>query len=118
MSSWELRFDQFLDNNPNIIEWASEEIVIPYIKPTDGKVHKYYPDFYIKYKTKTGNIVRELIEIKPKNQVTLRKRANLYEQLTYAVNSAKWMAAKSFCESHGLIFRIVTEVELFGGRPK
>jgi hypothetical protein len=118
MSSWELKFNHFLDNNANILEWASEEIAIPYIKPTDGRLHKYYPDYYIMYKNKTGNIVREVIEIKPKSQVNLKKRANLYEQLTFAVNEAKWRAAEQFCQHHGFKFRIVTEDHLFGGKPK
>lgn len=118
MSSWEQRFNVFLDNNANILEWASEEIVIPYIKPTDGRVHKYYPDYYIMYKNKSGDIIREIIEIKPKNQVVLRKKANVYEQIQFAVNDAKWAAAKAFCDHHGLIFRIISEDKLFGGRQK
>ncbi len=119
MSSWELKFNHFLDNNANILEWASEEIAIPYIKPTDGKLHKYYPDYYIMYKNKDGAIIREVIEIKPKSQVNLKKRANLYEQLTFAVNKAKWEAAERFCQQYGLKFRIVTEDHLFAnGRTK
>jgi len=48
-SSWELQFMTFCDNSPSIIEWASEEIAIPYVKPTDKRVHYYYLDFWIKY---------------------------------------------------------------------
>jgi hypothetical protein len=47
MSSWELQADKFLDDNPNVLRWSSEEIVIPYVKPTDGKVHRYYPDYWV-----------------------------------------------------------------------
>lgn len=122
MSSWELSFNKFLDNNPNVIGWASEEIAIPYVKPTStrkNKIHKYYPDYYVKYKDKHGNIIQEIIEIKPNNQIQAPKRrgknkkTQLYEQLTWVVNCAKWKAAQQFCNKYGIRFRIVTEKELF-----
>jgi hypothetical protein len=117
MSSWEFRFNIFLDNNPNILEWASEEIAIPYIKPTDGKIHKYYVDYYIKYKTRSGEIKTELVEIKPAAQTAPSKSRNsntrLYENITYAINQAKWESAKRFAEQRGWIFRIITEQQLF-----
>lgn len=65
MSSWELNFHQFLDSNPNVLEWSSEEIKIPYLKPTTGRVHVYLPDYWIKYVTKQGELVEEIIEVKP-----------------------------------------------------
>lgn len=113
MSSWELNFDKFLDGNPNILRWSSECIGIPYIKPTDQKVHTYYPDYWIEYKDKNGNIVQEILEIKPKSQVTLGKRPSKYAQLTWAVNMAKWESCKRFCESKGIGFKILTEEQLF-----
>lgn len=117
MSSWELQFDKFLDNNPNVLRWSSEEIAIPYIKPTTGKVHRYYPDYWVEFKNKQGEIVQEIIEVKPKSQ-TQRSRSRkaknkLYEDLTYAVNIAKWQACTAFCNKYGIKFRIVTEQELF-----
>ena len=118
-SSWELSFCRFLDSNPNILEWASEEIVIPYIKPTDGKVHRYFPDFWIKYKDKNGHIIQNMIEVKPAAQTKppsskgKRKKQQLYETITYAINIAKWKAATEFCNKYGMKFRIVTEMELF-----
>ena len=47
-SMWEKKFMIFCDRTRSIVEWGSEEIIIPYRCPTDGKVHRYYPDFYIK----------------------------------------------------------------------
>lgn len=46
-SSWEAAFMQFADLNPNVTKWGSEEIAIPYIKPTDSKIHRYIPDFWM-----------------------------------------------------------------------
>ena len=43
-SMWERKVMSSLDRNENVLEWASEEIVIPYESPFDGKVHRYYPD--------------------------------------------------------------------------
>ena len=64
----------YCDNNPNIIEWGSEEIIIPYRSPVDRKVHRYFPDFYIKYRTSNGEVKREIIEVKPKSQCFPPKR--------------------------------------------
>ena len=47
-SSWEQKFMKFCDRTSSIVEWGSEEYIIPYRCPTDGRRHRYYPDFYIK----------------------------------------------------------------------
>lgn len=119
MSSWELSMNKFLDDNPNILRWSSEEIVIPYVKPTDGKVHKYYPDYWVEFQNKHGDVVSEIWEVKPKNQTTppktrgKNKKTQLRESITYAVNVAKWGAATQFCNKYKLKFRIITENQLF-----
>lgn len=116
-SSWELNMHKFLDNNPNVIKWASEEIAIPYLKPTDKKIHRYFPDYYVEYKDRFDNICKEIIEVKPATQTKAPRKGNrkniLYEQLTYAINIAKWQAANEFCKKHGIKFKIVTENQLF-----
>jgi hypothetical protein len=117
-SSWELRFNDFLDSNPNILRWGSEVVVVPYIKPTDGKVHKYYVDYVIEYQNKDGETLIELIEVKPLNQVKSprggKRKSLVYETLTFEINKSKWMAATKFAESKGWKFRIITEQQLFG----
>jgi hypothetical protein len=117
MSSYELQTHTFFDNNPNVIAWSSETVVIPYIKPTDGKVHRYMVDYYVKYVNTRGEVVEELIEVKPLQQ-TKRSRSRkaaskLYEDVTYAVNLAKWDAATRFAASRGWKFRIITERSIF-----
>jgi len=120
MSSWELSVHKFLDNNPNVLEWASEEVVIPYVKPTDGRVHKYYVDYWVRFKTRTGEIVTELWEVKPEKEINPPKRSRgksrqtvLYEELTYAVNKAKWHSAALFAQQQGWKFRLMTEKQIF-----
>lgn len=122
MSSWELECFRVLDNNPNVIHWSSEEIAIPYIKPTDGKLHKYYPDLFICCRTKSGEKKWTLIEIKPLAQTkppSSRSKHLLYEQITHAVNLSKWKAAQAWCERQSVLmreqitFQIVTERQLF-----
>lgn len=116
MSSWELETHQFFDGNEKVVRWSSEEIAIPYIKPTDGRIHKYYPDYYVEYINNAGQLIKEIIEVKPLSQ-TKAPRSNhkhkLYEQLTFAVNVAKWEAAQSFCRQRGIKFRIITEKSIF-----
>lgn len=118
-SSWELQYCEFLDNNPNVIQWSSEEIAIPYRKPTDGRVHRYYPDFWVRFTNRDGKVVEELIEIKPLKQVNepttqgKRKKQQIYEQVQHAVNRAKWEAAGIFCNKYNMKFKIITERDMF-----
>jgi hypothetical protein len=107
----------FCDNNPSIIEWGSEEVIIPYRAP-DGKVRRYYPDFYIKVREKDGKISKYIIEIKPKRQTQppneKNKRTTAYREavLTFAKNQAKWSAAREYCEDRQMNFLILTEDHL------
>lgn len=130
-SSWELEYNRFLDNNKNVLEWSSEEIAIPYVKPTTKRVHRYFPDYWIKYVNKKGEIVQEIIEIKPAKEASnalfliehnfksmppsrsKNPKTRTYEQLTTLINAAKWKAALNFCHKYGMKFRVVTENQLF-----
>lgn len=115
-SSYELEMNRFLDGNQRVLKWGSEIIAIPYIKPTDKKVHKYFVDYYVEYIDKNGEIKKELIEVKPFAQTSAPRggsKHSLYEQLTYAVNIAKWQACQKWCDAHGITFRIVSEKTLF-----
>ena len=69
-SLWERKFMVYCDNNERILEWGSEEIALPYRSPVDNRVHRYFPDFYIKVKESTGEIKKYLIEIKPLKQLS------------------------------------------------
>jgi hypothetical protein len=118
-SSWELKFMQWCDRNPNVIEYASEEFCIPYLSPIDGRVHRYFPDFIMKVKEQSGEIKRYIIEIKPKRQTvppvqTSKKRTKTFinEVKTYVVNEAKWKAAEEWCKDHLLEFKVITEDQL------
>tara|TARA_B100000519_G_C13970874_1_gene309880 strand:- start:69 stop:509 length:441 start_codon:yes stop_codon:yes gene_type:complete len=117
-SLWERRFMVYCDNNPNILEWGSEEIIIPYKSPLDKKVHRYFPDFFVKYKNSSGKIIREIIEVKPKRHLSPPKEPKrktkryLGEVNTYIINQAKFKAAEEFCKDRKLGFRILTEEHL------
>lgn len=115
-SSWELNLHKFFDNNTRVIKWGSEIVSIPYLKPTDGRIHKYYPDYYVEFINTDGEIIRELIELKPLAQTRQprgRGKQNLYEQLTFAVNVSKWAAAEEWCRTRGINWRIVTERSVY-----
>lgn len=109
---------KWCDMNDNILEWGSEEIVVPYRSPLDGKIHRYFVDFYIKVRTKTGVAKKYLIEIKPKKQTvepTPPKRKTpryINEVTTYVVNQAKWEAAREWCADRKVEFLILTEDHL------
>ena len=115
-SSWELKLHEFFDNNTRVIRWGSEIVCIPYMKPTDGRLHRYYPDYFVEYVNTNGEVIKELIELKPKSQTQAprsRGKHKLYEQLTFAVNTAKWAAAELWCKQHKVNWRIVTENAVF-----
>ena len=116
-SMWELRFMKYCDKNDSILEWSSEEIVIPY-RSIDNKIHRYYPDFWIKYKQYDGKMIQEIIEVKPKSQCKRPSKKGkhygkyLREARTYAINESKWDAAREYCLDRGYKFRILTEDHL------
>ncbi len=117
-SLWELKFMKYCDSNQNILEWGSEEFFLPYRSPLDNRIHRYFPDFYIKVKENTGKIKKYVIEVKPKKQciepIPQKKKTKgyIYEVRQYAQNQAKWKAAKEYCLDRGLEFKILTEDEL------
>ena len=117
-SLWERKFMVYCDNQTKILEWGSEEIVLPYRSPIDNKVHRYYPDFYIKVRESNGKIKRYIIEIKPEKQTVepnMKKRKTkgyIYEVYEYAKNQAKWKAAEEFCKDRMWEFKVLTEDEL------
>ena len=121
-SLWELKFMKYCDSNPNILEWGSEEFCLPYRSPLDNKIHRYFPDFYIKVKENTGQIKKYIIEVKPKRQCMEPKpqkkktRTYIYEVREYAKNQAKWKAAEEYCLDRGYEFKVLTEKELGIGR--
>jgi len=124
-SLWERKFMIYCDTNVNVLEWASEEVIIPYKDPTSGKNRKYYPDFWVKYLDKDGKTAIRLIEVKPKRQLKEpdpKKKYNtptgrlstkyVNEVKTYAINQAKFKAANEFCLDRKWQFQILTEDHL------
>jgi hypothetical protein len=116
-SSWELRVMKYLDESASIIWWASEELAIPYLSPVDQKMHRYFPDFIVKVREKSGLVMTYILEVKPENQTKrpVQKRKTqkfLQEAATYAINQEKWRAADIFCQEHGWKFKVVTEKDL------
>ena len=115
----ELRFMKWCDTSEKILQWSSEEVVIPYISPIDNRKHRYFPDFLIQ--TSKG---WTLIEVKPQVQakppkklvvenLTLKKKRRYANAVqTWLVNEAKWKAAQKVCDMKGWKFQIMTEKQL------
>lgn len=118
-SSWEARVYSWLDEEPNVITWGSEELTVPYWSPVDQKMHRYFPDVVAKVKTGNGTQIF-MLEIKPEKQTKPPKQPKrktkrfLNEVATYSVNTSKWMAAKKYCKEKGWQFKIITERTIFG----
>lgn len=134
LSLWERHFMKWCDTNDAVLWWASEEIIIPYVSPKDNKIHGYIPDFLIKVRRNTNIMHMKcekaedddmvyLIEIKPFNQTSPPKKRKktkglLKEQIRYAVNVAKWDAAKAWCDINKTHFKLLTEAHIFSKPPK
>jgi hypothetical protein len=113
-SGWEMTMMMFLDNNPSILQWASEPMFIPYIHPLTGKRANYIPDFLVIYENKYGQRKAEIVEIKPKKQSLIESRtASAKDRAIVAINHAKWKAAAEFCKRSGLVFRVINEDHIF-----
>ena len=113
-SSWEFAFMRMCDQNDNISKWASESIKIPYRNPFTGKHTIYVPDFFIVYADAKGKQHVELIEVKPSNQARRDKLGNSqHNKAHYIINQAKWEAARAYCKQNNILFRIVTEEDIF-----
>lgn len=119
-SSWELKLFSFLDLMPTVVSWQSEEIVIPYLSPVDGKTHRYFVDARVDLIDKDGKKQTYLIEVKPANQTTKPEltenqstRTKNAQMRTYLINQAKWTAAEDYAKKKGWKFKIITESELF-----
>ena len=108
----------YCDSSKNILEWSSEEYVIPYKDPVQKKWRRYFPDFYMKVRETNGKISKYLVEVKPKRQVDgpkpQKRKTKQYitEVMTYATNKAKWEAAEQYCRDRLWKFKLITEVEL------
>ena len=118
-SMWERRCMKYFDVNPSVLQWASEEISIPYYDSMTKKVRKYFPDFLIKVKTANGEDKTHLIEVKPSKDLRppvggrgKKKSTLLYEMKTYQMNRDKFASARKWCDERGIIFDVWTEKHL------
>ena len=123
-SNWENVVMKYFDQNPQIVKWSSEEVIVPYFDKGSNKNRRYFPDFIIKVKQSDGTLKTIMIEVKPYGQTippAVPKRSTrktqqrlLEETQTYATNTSKWEAAKEFCRLRGWQFMILTEREIYG----
>ena len=115
-SLWERKVMVYCDKNPKVIEWGSEEVIVPYISPWDGKLHRYFPDFYMKVRQADGSTKKFIVEVKPKAQTKepiknpKRKTRKWFGEVkNWGINQAKWKSAQEYCKDQGMEFKIFTE---------
>jgi hypothetical protein len=110
----------FCDKHPSVLQWSSESIIIKYFYPVDGKYHRYFTDFYMKVLQENNSIKEFIVEIKPLSQtippkVPQRKTKSYVNAVNeYIKNTAKWSAARQYCESlkqkgRDIEFQVLTE---------
>lgn len=102
------------DEHPNVYQWASESIKIPYRHPLTGKYTVYVPDFFIVYMDKNGKKHAEMIEVKPKAQMSMEAAGkSMGKKKQVVINMAKWEAANAYAKQRKIRFRVVSEEQLF-----
>ena len=123
-SGWEFKLMRYLDSHPKVLQWGSEELIVPYRSPIDGRMHRYFPDFLVKQINKYGKKETILIEVKPKAQTVppdvskiktktgQTSRRYINEVKNWGINQAKWKAAEEYCKDRKWKFQIMTENEL------
>ncbi|QQK88297.1 head completion protein [Providencia phage PSTRCR_127] len=117
-SSWEQYMMRWLDNNPDVVKWNSEETIIPYFSNADGKKRRYFMDFWVKladgreffFEVKPFKETQP--PVKPVNLTTKAKKRFMDEIYTYSVNRDKWKAAAAVADKLGISFKIITERSL------
>lgn len=127
-SSWESRLCYYLDHNEKCIRWGHETVIIPYQFDLDRnnrnkKIHKYITDFYAEILCGDGKLVKYILEVKPAKQLlkpTPPKIKNMkairnykYSLRQWIQNKNKWKAANAFCRNKGMVFKIMTENNIF-----
>jgi hypothetical protein len=117
-SSWEFTFMSFCDNNPAVLNWASEAVSIPYYNPVKGRQTIYVPDFLVVYVDANQKQHTELIEIKPSTETTMESAKSYRDKLSVAMNMAKWAAADSWARANNMRFRVVTEFDIFKNQKR
>tara|TARA_A100001011_G_scaffold273440_1_gene282803 strand:- start:24 stop:362 length:339 start_codon:yes stop_codon:yes gene_type:complete len=102
------------DEHPNVYQWASESIKIPYRHPFTGKYTVYVPDFFIVYQDKQGRKHAEMVEVKPMSQTNMRDAGKSQaKKKQVVINMAKWEAANAYAKQRKIRFRVVSEEQLF-----
>ena len=109
-SLWEKHAFKWCDNNPKVIKWSSEEVIIPYLYEVDKRYHRYFMD--LKMVMEDGSTW--LIEIKPDKETRIptgsrRTKRFISESMTYVKNINKWEAATEYAKERGWKFSIWTE---------
>ena len=120
-SLWERHAFKWCDDNSEIQKWSSEETVIPYLYEVDKKIHRYFVDLKIVYKS--GKTI--IVEIKPEKETAppvgnRRTKRYITEGYTYIKNMNKWEAANEYAKDRGWELQIWTEktLQAMGIMPK
>ncbi len=118
-SSWEFAVMSMCDNNPAIIQWASEAIHINYRNPFTNRNTIYVPDFFVLFMDANGKTHGEVWEIKPSKETSLQEAGRSPRAQAAAIlNMAKWEAARAYCKAQRLNFRVITEFDLWAQGKK
>ena len=114
-SSLELKMLKYCDLNKFVKYFSLEPFPIPYLKPTDGKIHRYYVDFFLEFQTGDKVLVEiktysETVKPQKPKKLTQKSIQEFNESVqTYIINVSKWKACKEFAERHNMKFMILTE---------
>ena len=109
-SLWEKHAFRWCDDNPKVVKWSSEEVIIPYLYEVDKRYHRYFMD--LKIVLNDGKTW--LVEIKPDKETRIptgnkNTKRYLNESFTYVKNINKWESCNEYAKDRGWKFVIWTE---------
>lgn len=128
-SKLERDFMVVCDNNPNVVKWASEKVVVPYFNSGKNRMARYFVDFFIEL----SDGRRFIIEVKPfkeaqvisdpsllaKRMAKSKAKATtlMIEAFNATQNKEKWEAAKKWAKDHTtpqhpMAFMVITEKDI------
>lgn len=114
-SSWEIHVAQYFDRHPDVLQWASEPVQIPYFDPVKQRQSVYVPDFLVRYLDASRQEIAALVEVKPAHETFAEQARDTADDAKVMTNAAKWEAAVWWCQRRGIEFKVMTEGDLFGG---
>ena len=70
-SLWERQAFKWCEERDDVIGWSSEEVVVPYVCPTDKRAHRYFIDLKIKFSNRSSSLLLSHVPLMIVSKLTI-----------------------------------------------